>query len=160
MAFVRAIKTAERYLRGKAQVFFSSLLYADDRLLGKDAFCLQEVVEHMSPFQLQRALDVIFTVYRPKHVLISTPNREYNGKFGLIDGKMRHRDHKFEFGVKEAEEFRVLIQRKYGYVGSREWVGESYVPAPRLEPVPAGATLTVSDEAVAPTFGFVFHRDF
>lgn len=160
---MNAVRKAEHYLKSKAQVFYASLLYRDDRLMNKDVFCLQEVIEHMPPFQLKRAMELIFKLYRPKHVLMSTPNREYNVNWQFKDGQKRHKDHKFEFNTPEADAFIQELAQTYGYMAEIDPIGLDYIP-----PAMSGAS-GVSDGAVAvaprttttaiaPTFGFVFTR--
>lgn len=165
----KAVFTATKFLKGKGAVFFSSLMYRDDRLLNKDVFCLQEVIEHMPEFQLGRALDLIFGVYRPKLVLMSTPNREYNKVWGIPEGQFRHRGHLFEFDSAEAADFMAKIG-SYGYNVQIEGIGKDYVP--HIKPVEGQATaqgggsvavaqevVTLSvPEGITPTFGFVCER--
>ena len=33
----------------------------------------------------------------PAHVVLTTPNRDYNANYGLPDGTWRHSDHRFEW---------------------------------------------------------------
>ena len=157
----KAVRTAGYHLENKAEVFFSSLMYRDDRLLGKDAICLQEVVEHMPEFQLGRALDLIFGTYKPKTVLMTTPNRDFNKYFGMAEGAFRHWDHKFEFSEAEAAKFCAEIERKYGYTCGISPIGQGYEPTPRLDGTPHSsvAVLDAPPKAtVAATFGFEFTR--
>jgi 3' terminal RNA ribose 2'-O-methyltransferase Hen1 len=172
----KAVQAAKYHLENKANVFFSSLMYRDDRLLSKDAILLQEVVEHMPAFQLRRAMELIFKVYRPKWVLMSTPNRSYNKIFGMPEGAFRHRDHKFEFDEAEAKRFCDSLPGGYKY--AIEPIGQDYVPPTPQESAeinermgrlaPDGKSelspIAVMDPPksvhteIAPTFGFVFER--
>jgi 3' terminal RNA ribose 2'-O-methyltransferase Hen1 len=155
----RAIRTANKFLKNKANVFFSSLMYFDPRLLNKDVFCLQEVIEHMPAFQLSRALDLIFKVYQPKVVLMTTPNRDYNVRFGMKEGEFRHWDHKFEFTERDASTFMTRLAKRFSYDAEIKPVGEAYVPKPEREGESKSNVMTISaPTATAPTFGFVFTR--
>ena len=72
------------------------LTYRDSRLAGYDAGVAMEVIEHIDPPRLEAFEDAVFWHAKPKTVIITTPNREYNPVFGMPEGRMRHRDHRFE----------------------------------------------------------------
>jgi 3' terminal RNA ribose 2'-O-methyltransferase Hen1 len=93
-----------------------SLVYRDDRLAGYDAAVMQEVVEHLDPPQLRAAERVVFEFARPGTVIVTTPNRDYNGLFpSLAAGNMRHDDHRFEWSRKEFEEWGDGVAQRRGY---------------------------------------------
>jgi 3' terminal RNA ribose 2'-O-methyltransferase Hen1 len=104
---VRALEVAARRLRvdrmnerqrARTQLLHGSLTYRDDRLTGFDAAVLMEVIEHIEPNRLAALERVVFEFARPTHVVVTTPNREYNPRFeGLAAGASRHRDHRFEW---------------------------------------------------------------
>ena len=59
---------------------------------------------------------VIFDNARPKTVIITTPNVEYNVLFeGLPAGKFRHSDHRFEWTRKEFEAWGNRVGKLYNY---------------------------------------------
>jgi 3' terminal RNA ribose 2'-O-methyltransferase Hen1 len=157
----KAVRTAMKFLSGKGHVFFGSLIYSDARLMNKDVFCLQEVIEHLSPWQFQRSMEVLFGAYRPKHIIMSTPNVAYNSTWGIPDGTLRHWDHKFEFNHSEVERFALTWANAYGYDWVVDPIGLDYQPV-ILNPKDAdvrGATVAVAAPVgVAPTFGIVFTR--
>jgi len=66
---------------GKAYVLQGSLVYRDARLGGFDAAALLEVIEHLDAARLTAMERVIFEFAHPRHVIITTPNREYNVMF-------------------------------------------------------------------------------
>lgn len=75
-----------------------SLTYRDKRMTGYDAATCIEVIEHLDPPRLSAFERVIFEFARPNTVILTTPNVEYNVKFeSLPAGKLRHRDHRFEW---------------------------------------------------------------
>ncbi|RMZ98040.1 small RNA 2 -O-methyltransferase-like [Brachionus plicatilis] len=85
---------------------------------GLDFVSMVEIIEHMYPETLQDAIETVFMQLRPKYVLISTPNSEFNVVFGensnpyderKIDQKFRHWDHKFEW---TRDEFRKWCKEK------------------------------------------------
>ena len=95
----------ERLRRGRffdnpdrLKLLLGSLTYRDRRLAGYDAAACVEVIEHLDPPRLQAFERVLFSATRPKTVVLTTPNAEYNVKFaGMAQGKFRHRDHRFEW---------------------------------------------------------------
>ncbi len=98
-----------------------SVTYRDERLVGYDAAAVVEVIEHLDPPRLAAFERVVFEFARPATVIITTPNAEYNSKFGnLPTGKLRHKDHRFEWsrgefaawvnGVAERNSYRVQLR--------------------------------------------------
>lgn len=75
-----------------------SLTYADRRFQGFDAAALVEVIEHIDPSRLPSLALSLFGDARPKTVVITTPNRDYNALFEtMAEGTLRHPDHRFEW---------------------------------------------------------------
>jgi hypothetical protein len=54
-----------------------SLLYRDKRLSGFDAAALIEVIEHLDRPRVAAMERVVFEFTRPRHAVVTTPNREY-----------------------------------------------------------------------------------
>jgi 3' terminal RNA ribose 2'-O-methyltransferase Hen1 len=99
-----SILTTARELLGPAAVdgarvrlLCASFTAADDRLAGFDAAALIETLEHVDPGRLALVERAVFAGYRPRTVIVTTPNREYNPRYGLAAGAMRHPDHRFEW---------------------------------------------------------------
>ncbi|NUT50008.1 MAG: 3' terminal RNA ribose 2'-O-methyltransferase Hen1 [Saccharothrix sp.] len=94
----------------------SSLTYADPDLKGYDAAVLMEVVEHLDPDRLPALEHSVFVVARPRTVLVTTPNVEYNPLFETLPaGAHRHSDHRFEWTRAEFEEWSTGVARRRGY---------------------------------------------
>ncbi|WP_033438643.1 3' terminal RNA ribose 2'-O-methyltransferase Hen1 [Saccharothrix sp. NRRL B-16314] len=94
----------------------SSLTYADPELKGYDAAVLMEVVEHLDPDRLPALEHSVFVVARPRTVLVSTPNVEYNALFETLPaGQHRHSDHRFEWTRAEFEEWTTGVAARHGY---------------------------------------------
>ncbi|MGM0169443.1 hypothetical protein IGI39_003759 [Enterococcus sp. AZ135] len=57
---------------------------------------LMEVIEHMS---LEEAADLLQRLLSQSfhQLILSTPNKDFNGFYGLTEKQFRHEDHKFEF---------------------------------------------------------------
>ncbi|MET9773518.1 3' terminal RNA ribose 2'-O-methyltransferase Hen1 [Streptomyces sp. NPDC006367] len=152
---VRALTIASRRLKldrmgerqaARVQLFQGSLAYTDKRLKGYDAAVLSEVIEHVDPPRLPALEYAVFGAARPRTVVVTTPNVEYNVRWeSLPAGHVRHRDHRFEW---TREEFRAWAEKaaeRHGYgVGFRP-VGPD---DPEVGPPTQMAvfTLTTTDE--------------
>lgn len=119
----KALQLAHRFCKN-AKVFFSSLTYPDKRLQGKDVFCMQEVIEHLTPDRLRQVEYNIFKLYRPRTALITTPNFDANQFMPTLPaGEFRHRDHKFEWTTLQAQRWASKISQEYGYKFSLDSIG-------------------------------------
>jgi len=85
-------------MRERVQLFQSSITYKDARFSGYDAVCVIEVVEHLDISRLAAFERVLFEFTKPPVAVLTTPNKEYNAKYGLLcDEDLRHGDHRFEW---------------------------------------------------------------
>jgi 3' terminal RNA ribose 2'-O-methyltransferase Hen1 len=112
--------------RERIALFQSSALYFDHRLDGADVITLMEVVEHVD-LERHPALErVVFGTNKPRNVIVTTPNREYNALFpNLADGSMRHADHRFEWSREEFQDWANGVAQRHGYAVSFEPIGDS-----------------------------------
>jgi 3' terminal RNA ribose 2'-O-methyltransferase Hen1 len=102
--------------RGKVQVAQGSLTYRDERVKGADAAAVIEVIEHMEPDRLEAFEQALFGCAKPKVVVLSTPNIEYNVRFhSLLPGKLRHDDHRFEWTRAEFQGWANQVADRNGY---------------------------------------------
>jgi 3' terminal RNA ribose 2'-O-methyltransferase Hen1 len=102
--------------RERIRLFQTALTYRDRRLAGFDAAAVVEVVEHLDPPRLRSFERVVFGEARPRTVVVTTPNREYNSRFeGLPAGAFRHRDHRFEWTRRELEDWAGETAGRFGY---------------------------------------------
>ena len=85
---------------------------------------LVEVIEHVPLDRVGALCQVVFGQIRPRHVLITTPNKEFNVYFGFDDEEMRHYDHKFEWTRKQFELFCANMGEMYGYQFQMFGVGQ------------------------------------
>ncbi len=129
----RALMIAEERLRrtrhfdepGRVKLLHGSLLYRDARLAGFDAAAAVEVIEHLDPPRLSAFERVVFEFARPAAVIVTTPNVEYNVKFpGLVPGKFRHRDHRFEWTRAEFMTWATTVADRHGYRTTFGPIGE------------------------------------
>jgi 3' terminal RNA ribose 2'-O-methyltransferase Hen1 len=100
----------------RLKLIHGSLIYRDKRLEGFDAAALVEVIEHLDPPRLSALERVLFEFARPKAIVMTTPNCEYNVMWETLPaGHFRHNDHRFEWTRKEFQSWasRVAEQHKY-----------------------------------------------
>ncbi len=97
-------------------LFQGSLTYKDKRLEGYDAAALIEVIEHLEFNRLKALERVLFEFAKPKTIVITTPNQEFNIMWQNLHAEdMRHDDHRFEWTRKEFSDWTKKISEKYNY---------------------------------------------
>jgi 3' terminal RNA ribose 2'-O-methyltransferase Hen1 len=102
--------------RDRLTMLHGSLMYRDKRLAGYDAATVVEVIEHLDAPRLTAFERVLFEAARPKTVIVTTPNAEYNVKFDtLAAGQFRHKDHRFEWTRDEFQQWSRRIGQRFGY---------------------------------------------
>jgi 3' terminal RNA ribose 2'-O-methyltransferase Hen1 len=121
----RALEIASQKLRledlpkiqsERIRLIHGSLTYRDRRLAGYDAATVVEVIEHQDPPRLAAFERVLFEFARPQTVVLTTPNVEYNVKFETLPpGKMRHKDHRFEWTRAEFQSWARGIADRFRY---------------------------------------------
>ncbi len=121
----RALKMAQERLhydrlpekeKKRLRLFQGSLGYRDKRLDGYDAAAVIEVIEHLDLPRLATVARVLFEFARPRTVVLTTPNIEYNVKFeNLKADRFRHKDHRFEWTRNEFQSWAADISKRFGY---------------------------------------------
>jgi 3' terminal RNA ribose 2'-O-methyltransferase Hen1 len=100
----------------RIDLIHGSLIYRDERLANFDAAAVVEVIEHLDPPRLSACERVVFEFARPKTVVLTTPNREYNVKWETLPaGKLRHSDHRFEWTRQEFQDWAGRVAERFGY---------------------------------------------
>src|SRR5262245_6454092 len=122
---IRSLEIAARRLklerlsesqRERLSLMHGSLTYRDRRLAGFDAASAVEVIEHLDPQRLGAFERALFQHARPRTVIITTPNVEYNALFeSLPAGKLRHHDHRFEWTRAEFKGWAQGVAGRHGY---------------------------------------------
>jgi 3' terminal RNA ribose 2'-O-methyltransferase Hen1 len=111
--------------REKLKLLHGSLMYRDKRLAGYDAATVVEVIEHLDAPRLAAFERVVFEAARPKTVVVTTPNREYNVKFATLPaGQFRHKDHRFEWTREQFQQWSGRVAERFGYTVRFLPVGE------------------------------------
>ncbi len=131
---MRALHAAGRRLRpermserqaARVTLVQGSLTYTDPRLSGYDAAVLGEVIEHIDPPRLPAAEYAVFGAARPRTVVVTTPNAEYNVRWeSLPAGHVRHHDHRFEWTREEFRAWAHGVAERYGYAVEFRPVGD------------------------------------
>jgi 3' terminal RNA ribose 2'-O-methyltransferase Hen1 len=122
---IRSLEVAQRRLKlerlptqqaGRVKLIHGSLMYRDKRLEEFDAAAVVEVIEHLDPPRLLAFERVLFEFARPRTVVLTTPNREYNVTWETLGGgRFRHPDHRFEWTRPEFQEWARGIGSRFGY---------------------------------------------
>ncbi|QUW78996.1 3' terminal RNA ribose 2'-O-methyltransferase Hen1 [Streptomyces mirabilis] len=122
---MRALTIASRRLKldrmgerqaARVRLFQGSLAYTDNRLKGYDAAVLSEVVEHLDLPRLPALEYAVFGSARPRTVLVTTPNVEYNVRWETLPaGRSRHGDHRFEWTREEFRTWAHQVAARHGY---------------------------------------------
>lgn len=111
--------------RDRVRLLHSSVTYIDDRIEGLDAVVLMEVIEHVEPERLPAVVESIFGHAKPRTVVLTTPNVEYNPIYpGLAGGGNRHPDHRFEWTRVEFRSWADSVCVAHGYAVEFRDVGE------------------------------------
>ncbi|MFD1933877.1 3' terminal RNA ribose 2'-O-methyltransferase Hen1 [Nonomuraea mangrovi] len=109
--------------RARLTLFQGALTYTDPRFAGYDAAVLMEVIEHVDPPRLAALERVVFGHAAPQHVIVTTPNSEYNVNYAFLTG-MRHPDHRFEWTRAEFAAWAERVAREYRYTVTFKPVGD------------------------------------
>ncbi|MGW6055995.1 3' terminal RNA ribose 2'-O-methyltransferase Hen1 [Streptomyces sp. NPDC055189] len=122
---MRALTIASRRLKldrmgerqaERVKLFQGSLAYTDKRLKGYDAAVLSEVIEHLDEERLPALEYAVFGSARPRTVLVTTPNVEYNVRWETLPaGHVRHGDHRFEWTREEFRGWARQVADRHGY---------------------------------------------
>jgi small RNA 2'-O-methyltransferase len=88
-----------------------------------DAAVMVETIEHIAPESLSRLERAVFEVARPRIVLMTTPNREYNPLFGLAADELRDAEHRFEWCRHRFRGWAGGVAARAGYAVEFEDVG-------------------------------------
>jgi 3' terminal RNA ribose 2'-O-methyltransferase Hen1 len=122
---IRSLEAGQRRLKldrlpmmqaNRVKLIHGSLMYRDKRLEGFDAAAVVEVVEHLDPPRLSAFERVLFEFAKPRTVVLTTPNREYNVMWETLPaGQFRHPDHRFEWTRQEFQGWAQGVAGRFGY---------------------------------------------
>ncbi|MFB7597122.1 3' terminal RNA ribose 2'-O-methyltransferase Hen1 [Streptomyces sp. NPDC056160] len=130
---VRALTIAGRRLKldrmgerqaGRVTLRQGSLVYTDKQLAGYDAAVLSEVIEHLDLPRLPALEYTVFGAARPRTVVVTTPNVEYNVRWETLPaGHVRHGDHRFEWTREQFRAWADAVAGRHGYTVEFQPVG-------------------------------------
>lgn len=126
----RALEIAREKLRAddlprqqaeRLTLFHGSLMYRDRRLNDYEAATAVEIIEHLDPPRLSAFERVVLGEMKPRLLVVTTPNVEFNVRFPTLPaGARRHRDHRFEWTRAEFRAWAERVASTYGY--AFEWM--------------------------------------
>ncbi|ALC16892.1 hypothetical protein DSOUD_2125 [Desulfuromonas soudanensis] len=108
----------------KVSLYQGSFTSFDDDMAGFDAAVLLETIEHVEPHRLSAVEKAVFAGCRPKTVIITTPNYEYNVLHGVPGGAFRHPDHRFEWTRAKFRSWAEGVAGRHGYRTRFDDIGE------------------------------------
>lgn len=121
LAAIRARFAADD--RISVETIEGSLMDGRLKLGALDSAVLLEVIEHIQPDELSKLEIAVFRAWRPRQVLITTPNAEANDYLGVPRGRTRHWDHRFEWGRERFQRWASGVAARSGYRVEFEAVG-------------------------------------
>ncbi|AFI83010.1 methyltransferase [Methylophaga nitratireducenticrescens] len=84
-----------------------------------------ETIEHIEPRLLSKVEQNIFAVMRPKQIILTTPNCEYNPLYGLYPGQFRDPDHQFEWTRQKFQQWARGVAARHDYQVRFAGIGEA-----------------------------------
>lgn len=83
-----------------------------------------ETIEHIQSGKLSKVEQNLFVNLRPRMLIITTPNCEYNVLYGLAKGQFRDPDHKFEWSRQKFRQWAAGMARRHGYQVKFDGIGD------------------------------------
>jgi small RNA 2'-O-methyltransferase len=118
------LESAPAAMRRKVELVHGSFTDTGTALSGFDAAVLLETIEHIDPARLSVLERAVFGEMRPGTVLITTPNSDFNPLLGVPAHRLRHPDHRFEWGRARFRSWADGVAGRNGYtVVCREVAG-------------------------------------
>lgn len=99
----------------RISVSYGSFEEENRELAGFDAAVLLETIEHIDAGHLPRVERAVFAGMRPRQILVTTPNREYNPVHGLTRSERRHPGHRFEWTRAQFRHWAEGVGERNGY---------------------------------------------
>jgi 3' terminal RNA ribose 2'-O-methyltransferase Hen1 len=97
LAHARTLCQMEDKAHDRLTLIHGSFTDRNGQLADFDAAVMVETIEHVDPRRLSIVESAVFGCYRPRLVLVTTPNAEYNALYGMGPNDMRDPDHRFEW---------------------------------------------------------------
>ncbi len=131
----RALARIPAVVRADARVSLrrGSVLHALPEITREDAVVLVEVIEHLEPSRLHALERAVFAERAPRLVVITTPNADFNPVLGVPAHRMRHKEHRFEWGRTRFRDWSSRVAGRNGY-------GVAFQDVPAVHPRLGGPT--------------------
>lgn len=108
----------------RCTLIHGSYIEPDAGVVGIEAITLIETIEHLDPQRLGQMERTLLAGYAPHLLLITTPNADYNPRYGLGPGRYRDPDHKFEWGRSKFRDWARGLAQRNGYALRVRGIGE------------------------------------
>ena len=95
-----------------------SILDPIEGLSGFDCAVLVETIEHIDPGRLSALERAVFVAMRPRVVIVTTPNAEFNSLLGVPPHRYRHPEHRFEWDRNTFRRWAGGVARRHGCTAS------------------------------------------
>jgi 3' terminal RNA ribose 2'-O-methyltransferase Hen1 len=102
-------------VRCKLDLVHGSMTELDGTFGRFDAAISVESIEHVEPDRLSLFERSVFANLSPATVVVTTPNRDFNGLLGVPPHRFRHPDHRFEWGRAKFRSWAAGTARRSGY---------------------------------------------
>lgn len=112
--------------RARVQIAQASMTVAHRNLRGHDCACLVETIEHLPLADLNRLERALFADMRPRHIIVTTPNADYNPVLGVPAHRFRHPDHHFEWSRDRFGQWAGGVAARGGYTVARRDVAGAH----------------------------------
>jgi 3' terminal RNA ribose 2'-O-methyltransferase Hen1 len=114
-ALRKRLSAASDEVRRKVELVHGSMTEANAGFAGFDAAVLVETIEHIEPDRLSQLERAVFGDMRPKAVVVTTPNSDFNARLGVPGQRLRHPDHHFEWGGAKFRTWAGGVAQRNGY---------------------------------------------
>jgi small RNA 2'-O-methyltransferase len=115
---------AQEVHAGGIDLRLASMTKAHPGLVGFECALLIETIEHLDPGHLCSLERAVFREMRPRTVIVTTPNAEFNMLLGVPTRRLRHPDHKFEWSRAQFRRWASRVSAWAGYgVGFHDIAG-------------------------------------
>lgn len=112
--------------RARVQIAHASMTRGHPNLRGHDCACLVETIEHLPPGDLNRLERALFADMRPRHIIVTTPNADYNPVLGVPAHRFRHPGHHFEWSRDRFGQWAGGVAARGGYRVTRRDVAGAH----------------------------------
>jgi len=93
----------------------ASYLDPDPSLRGFAAVLMVETIEHVDPDRLSLVERAVFATIAAPLVVVTTPNADFNPLLGVPPHRLRHPDHRFEWGRARFARWAEGVACRHGY---------------------------------------------